>query len=176
MKSIKSGFSLTAIYLLIISATVEPSLAMMVPSDQDETKGDDKNPTIKQAKKPPHVSNTPVLKVSPQIQSNNNQDLKQSKDTVSKMPTAKPQKKLGKEDILEALKKVKTKALSMEDFVKLLNGESTLTYLNLNGNVILGEDATAFAKALETNRTLTSLDLRCNSTGDEGEGALETLE
>jgi len=36
MKSIKSGFSLTAISLLIISATVEPSLAMMAPSDQDE--------------------------------------------------------------------------------------------------------------------------------------------
>jgi len=38
MKSIKSGFSLTAISLLIISAAVEPSLAMMAPRDQDETK------------------------------------------------------------------------------------------------------------------------------------------
>ena len=49
---------------------------------------------------------------------------------------------------------------------------TTLSSLNLYYNNIGGEGATAIAKALETNTTLSELDLFENNIGDEGATAI----
>ena len=49
---------------------------------------------------------------------------------------------------------------------------TTLSDLNLAGNNIGYEGATAIAKALETNTTLSNLNLVSNNIGDEGATAI----
>ena len=59
---------------------------------------------------------------------------------------------------------------------KALETNTTLSKLDLYGNNIGGEGATAIAKALETNTTLSELYLGNNNIGDEAETVLRNIE
>ncbi|KAI8602835.1 hypothetical protein EDD21DRAFT_413601, partial [Dissophora ornata] len=56
-----------------------------------------------------------------------------------------------------------------------LKTNTTLTTLNLRYNSIGNEGALALLEALKTNTTLTTLDLRINSIGKEGVLALSNV-
>ena len=65
--------------------------------------------------------------------------------------------------------------ISATAVAKLLRSNSTLTTLDLSFNSIGDEGAAALAEALKSNSTLTTLDLRSNSIGDEGAARLRSV-